>query len=70
MTKLYFIGEGNVKLIYIDRSKRNIKHLNIEEKPKNFYVRGKTADKADRAKKNYSIHSTFYYPKEDVQTIK
>ena len=28
--RLYFIGEGNLKLLYIDRSKRNIKHMNIE----------------------------------------
>jgi CRP-like cAMP-binding protein len=31
--KLYFVAEGNLKIIYLDRARRNIKHLNIEEKP-------------------------------------
>lgn len=31
--KLYFVAEGNLKVIFLDRAKRSIKHLNIEEKP-------------------------------------
>lgn len=27
--KLYFIAEGNLQLIYVDRARRNINHLNI-----------------------------------------
>ena len=39
VNKLYFIGDGNLQVMYIDRSRRNIKHLNIEEKPKNFTMK-------------------------------
>jgi len=28
--KLYFVADGNLKVIFLDRSKRSIKHLNIE----------------------------------------
>ena len=59
--KLYFVAEGNLKVIYLDRAKRNIRHLNIEEKPDNFSInRPKTRDKMRN--KNFSIHNTFYYP--------
>jgi CRP-like cAMP-binding protein len=27
--KLYFVADGNLKIIYIDRARRTIKHLNI-----------------------------------------
>ena len=36
--KLYFVAEGNLKVIYLDRAKRNIRHLNIEEKPDNISI--------------------------------
>lgn len=36
---LYFVAEGNLEVMLLDRAKRNIKHLNIEEKPKNFYIK-------------------------------
>jgi CRP-like cAMP-binding protein len=28
--RLYFVADGNLKIIYIDRAKRSVKHLNIE----------------------------------------
>jgi hypothetical protein len=59
---LYFIGEGNLQVVFISREKRSIKHLNIEEKPKNFYTKGSGEERRERPK-NYSIHSTFYYSK-------
>lgn len=59
--KLYFIGEGSLKLVYMDRSKRNVEHLNIVEKPVNFQTRG---ERRYQQKKNYSIHKTFYYAME------
>lgn len=62
--KLYFIGDGNLRLVYIDRSKRSIKHLNIEEKPKPFSLRAASSERKERVKKNPSIHHTFYYAKE------
>lgn len=36
---LYFVAEGNLEVMLLDRAKRNIKHLNIEEKPKHFYIK-------------------------------
>ena len=60
VNKLYFIGEGNLQIIYIDRTKRNVKHLNIEDKPKNFHMKDKFIAK-NRKSKNNSIHHSFYY---------
>jgi CRP-like cAMP-binding protein len=31
--RLYFVADGNLKVIYIDRARRTVKNLNIEEKP-------------------------------------
>ena len=66
MKKLYFVAEGNLKVIYLDRARRNLKHLNIEEKPENISInRPKTREKIRTKTKNYSIHNTFYYPETD-----
>ena len=63
--RLYFIGDGSLKIVFIERSKRSIKHLNLEEKPKQFTVKSNSnIPEPGKKKKNYSIHSTFYYPKE------
>lgn len=29
MNKLYFVAEGNLKVIFLDRARRSVKHLNI-----------------------------------------
>lgn len=29
VNKLYFVAEGNMKVIFLDRAKRSIRHLNI-----------------------------------------
>ena len=61
--KLYFVADGNLKIIYLDRAKRTIKHFNIEEKQENFSLnKPKSRDKSRSKTKNYSIHNTFYYP--------
>jgi len=57
--RLYFLAEGQLKVIYLDRVRRTIKHLNLEEKVENFHL-GKSRSKSKS--KNYSIHKTFYYP--------
>lgn len=62
--RLYFVADGNLKIIYIDRAKRSVRHLNIEEKPQNFYL-GKPKSREKPRSKNYSIHNTFYYPETD-----
>ena len=36
--KLYFIADGNVEVLFLDRARRNTKHLIIEEKPKRFSI--------------------------------
>ena len=56
LKKLYFVSEGGLQIVYIDRQKKNIKHLNIEEKPANFYVNGKVKKKVDKKNRNFSIH--------------
>ena len=65
--RLYFVAEGNLKIIYLDRARRTIKHSNIEEKPENFSLsRPQTREKSrTRGTKNVSIHNTFYYPETD-----
>lgn len=61
--RLYFVADGNLKVLFIDRAKRTIKHLNIEEKPENFSLNKPKAIQKGRAKsKQFSIHETFYYP--------
>lgn len=63
MRRLYFVADGNLKVIYIDRARRTIKHLNIEEKPENFSLNKPKSQQKSRTKsKQYSIHETFYYP--------
>jgi hypothetical protein len=61
--KLFFVADGNLKVIYIDRARRTVKHLNIEEKPENFSLnKPKTQQKMRAKSKQFSIHETFYYP--------
>lgn len=61
--KLFFVADGNLKVIYIDRARRTVKHLNIEEKPENFSLNKPKTQQKQRAKsKQFSIHETFYYP--------
>lgn len=64
--KLFFVADGNLKIIYIDRARRTVKHLNIEEKPENFSLNKPKTQQKQRAKsKQFSIHETFYYPETD-----
>lgn len=65
--QLYFVAEGNLKVIYLDRARRSIRHLNIEDKPEGFHIgsRPLSQGKARSKSKNYSIHSKFYYPETD-----
>lgn len=42
----------------LDRARRNIKHLNLEDKPASIYLKKPKQSKT----KSYSIHHTFYYP--------
>lgn len=63
--RLYFVADGNLKVVFIDRAKRTIKHLNIEEKPENFSLNKPKVSQKEKGRvksKQYSIHETFYYP--------
>ena len=63
--RLYFVADGNLKVLFIDRAKRTIKHLNIEEKPENFSLNKPKVNQKEKGKaksKQFSIHETFYYP--------
>ncbi len=66
VNKLYFVAEGNLKVIFLDRARRSVKHLNIQQKPDNFSLnRPRSRQNSKRKVKNFSIHNTFYYPETD-----